>query len=136
VRRAYFAVYHVGLVVKYTPSKKYAFTLSAKPGTFSRTMSAPQVSQWRQKTYTVLVLVASVMAIFVLVVTNTTMPLNADIQAMSRQIRDLKDENRLLEMQIFEETRLALVDKHAMEQGMLQPKEIIFFYVNKGYDAF
>ena len=99
-------------------------------------MSATPVSQWRKKTYTVLVLAASVMAIFVLVVTNTTMPLNADIQAMSRQIRDLKDENRLLEMQIFEETRLALVDKHAMEQGMLQPKEIIFFHVNKGYDAF
>ncbi len=83
-----------------------------------------------------LVLAASVMAIFVLVVTNTTMPLNDDIQAMSRQIRELKDENRLLEMQIFEETRLELVDKHAMEQGMVQPKEIIFFQVNKGYDAF
>ena len=99
-------------------------------------ISATPVAPWRKKTYTALVLAASVMAIFVLVVTNTTMPLNADIHAMTRQIRELKDENRLLEMQIFEETRLALVDKNAMAQGMLQPQEIIFFHVNKGYDAF
>ncbi len=112
------------------------FTLSCKPGTFSIMMSATPVSPWRKKTYTALVLVASVMAIFVLVVTNTTMPLNADIHAMSRQIRELKDENRLLEMQIFEETCLELVDKNAMAQGMLQPQEIIFFHVHKGYDAF
>jgi cell division protein FtsL len=95
-----------------------------------------RVAQWRKKIYVVLLIAASAMAIFVLVVTNTTMPLNDDIQAMSRQIRDLKDENRLLEMQIFEETRLELVDKHAMAQGMVQPKEIIFFRVSKGYDAF
>jgi cell division protein FtsL len=98
--------------------------------------TAISATQLRKKIYVALLLAASLMAIFVLVVTNTTMPLNDDIQAMTRQIRDLKDENRLLEMKIFEETRLELVDKHALEQGMLPPKEIVFFQVNKGYDAF
>jgi len=93
-------------------------------------------TQLRKKIYGGLLLAASLMAIFVLVVTNTTMPLNEDIQSMSRQIRELTDENRLLEMQIFEETRLEIVDKHAMAQGMTTPKEIIFFQVKQGYDAF
>ena len=94
------------------------------------------VSQLRKKIYGGLLLAASLMAIFVLVITNTTMPLNDDIQSMARQIQAIKDENRLLEMQIFEETRLELVDKHALEQGMSAPKEIVFFHVARGYDAF
>ena len=94
------------------------------------------VTQLRKKIYGGLLLAASLMAIFVLVVTNTTMPLNDDIQSMTRQVQALKDENRLLEMQIFEETRLELVDKHAMAQGMVVPEEIVFFHVNKSYDAF
>lgn len=99
-------------------------------------MPLSPVSAVRRKIYIGLLLAASFVSIVVLVITNTTLPLNEDVQAMSQEIRAIRDENRLLELQILEETRLEIVDRHATAMGMTVPETISFFHSSKVYDAY